>query len=112
MSRIRPIHIIQSMSGKVCEHSDMYFRTNRQTEAVYTGKICNPSDKPLTEAQLRVQQRFAKISVAVDELLNDPAERSKWLAKYLKQHKIGSLRGFVFAKTAHLYDENGELKSV
>ena len=108
MSRIKPISIIRSMSGKVCEHSDMYFRTNRQTQVVYTGKICQTKDAEPTEAQLRVQERFAKISAAVDELLTDPAERSKWLRKYLKQHKIGSLRGYVFAKTNHLYDENGE----
>ena len=74
MSRIKPIAIIQSMSGKVCEHSDMYFRTNKQTQKVCTGKICNPSDVVPSEAQLRVQSRFAKISAAVDVLLTDPAE--------------------------------------
>ena len=109
MSRIKPISIIQSMSGKVCEHSDMYFRTNKQTQAVYTGKICVASDADLTAEQLRVQERFAKISAAVDALLSEPAEREKWLKKYLKQHKIGSLRGYVFAKINHQYDEKGEL---
>lgn len=108
MSRIRPISIIQSMSGKVCEHSDMYFRTNRQTQAVYTGRICHPTDAELTEAQLRAKERFAKVAAAVDELLTDPAERSKWLKKYLKQHKIGSLKGYVFAMINRQYDENGE----
>lgn len=108
MSKIRPISIIQSMSGKVCEHSDMYFRTNKQTQQVCTGKICYPSDTELSEAQVRVQERFTKISAAVDQLLSDPAEREKWLTKYLKQHKIGSLKGYVFAKINHLYDENGD----
>ena len=108
MSKIRPISIIRSMSGKVCEHSDMYFRTNKQTEQVCTGKICYPSDAALSEAQLRVQERFAKISAAVDELLSDPAEREKWLKKYLRQHKIGTLKGYVFAKTNRLYDEKGD----
>ena len=108
MSKIRPISIIRSMSGKVSEHSDMYFRTNKQTEQVCTGKICYPSDAALSEAQLRVQERFAKISAAVDELLSDPAEREKWLKKYLKQHKIGTLKGYVFAKTNRLYDEKGD----
>ena len=108
MSKIKPISIIRSMSGKVCEHSDMYFRTNKQTEQVCTGKICYPSDAALSEAQLRVQERFAKISAAIDQLLSDPAEREKWLKKYLRQHKIGTLKGYVFAKTNRLYDENGE----
>lgn len=110
MSKIKPIAIIQSMSGKVCEHSDMYFRTNRQTQKVYTGKICNPSNTAPSEAQVRVMNRFAKISAAVQELLADPAEYAKWEKAYLAQHKIGSLNGYVFAKINHQYDENGELK--
>ena len=108
MSKIKPISIIRSMSGKVCEHSDMYFRTNKQTEQVCTGKICHASEVELSEAQLRVQERFAKISAAIDQLLSDPAEREKWLKKYLKQHKIGTLKGYVFAKTNRLYDEKGD----
>jgi hypothetical protein len=108
MSKIKPIAIIQSMSGKVCEHSGMYFRTNKRTNQVCTGKICNPSDADPSEAQLRVQSRFAKISAAVDALLAEPAERQKWQERYLGQHKIGSLKGYVFAKINHQYDENGD----
>ena len=110
MSKIKPIAIIQSMSGKVCEHSDMYFRTNKQTQEVCTGKICNPSEAAPTEAQLRVQNRFAKITAAITELLSDPAERTKWTKAYQSQHQIGSLRGYVFAKINHQYDENGDKK--
>ena len=108
MSKIKPIAIIQSMSGKVCEHSDMYFRTNKQTQKVCTGKICYASDAEPTEAQIRVKNRFAKISAAVQELLADPTERAKWKKAYLAPHKIGSLSGYVFAKISHQYDENGE----
>lgn len=108
MSRIRPIAIVQSMSGKVCEHSDMYFRTNKQTQKVSTGKICNPSDAEPTEAQMKVKARFAKVSAAVDQLLSDPAEREKWSKSYLAQHKYGSLKGYVFAKINRQYDEDGE----
>ena len=110
MSRIRPIAIVQSMSGKVCEHSDMYFRTNKQTQKVSTGKICNPSDAEPTEAQMKVKTRFAKVSAAVDQLLSDPAEREKWSKSYLAQHKYGSLKGDVFAKINSQYNEEGEKK--
>ena len=108
MSKIKPIAIIESMSGKVCEHSDMYFRTNKQTGKVYTGKLCNPSDAAPSEAQNRVKTRFAKISAAVMELLSDPAERAKWQKAYLTQRKIGSLHGYVFAKIQDQFDENGD----
>ena len=111
MSKIIPISIVQSMSGKVYEHSDMYFRTNRQTGAVSTGKVCYPSKAEPTEAQIRAKERFAKVSEAVDEILQDPEQKAKYLAAYKAQHKVGSLRGYVFKKISPLYDENGELKA-
>ena len=46
MAKINPMELIKSMSKKVCMHSDVYFRTNKQTGVTYTGKLCNPSDKP------------------------------------------------------------------
>lgn len=111
MSKIKPISIVQSMSGKVCEHSDMYFRTNRQTGVVSTGKVCYPTDAAPTEAQLKAQERFAKVSVAVDTILQDPEEKAKYLTAFKAQHKVGNLRGYIFKKISPLYDENGELKT-
>ena len=45
MAFIKPMALIESMSKKVCMHSDVYFRTNRQTGKVTTGKLCYPSTK-------------------------------------------------------------------
>ena len=45
--------LIESMSGKICGHSDMYFF--RKNGKVFSGKICNPSTKEPTENQLRTQ---------------------------------------------------------
>ena len=111
MSKIIPISIVQSMSGKVCEHSDMYFRTNKQTGAVSTGKVCYPSDAAPTAAQIKAKERFAKLSAAVDEILQDPEQKANYLAAYKAQHKVGSLRGYVFKKISPLYDADGELKA-
>lgn len=108
MSKIKPIAIIQSMSGKVCEHSDMYFRTNRQTGTVSTGKVCYPSDSNPTEAQVKAQNRFSKISAAIHLLLEDPEHKAKYEAGYKAQHRIGTLFGYVFAKINHQYDKNGD----
>jgi hypothetical protein len=108
MAKIRPIATIQSMSGKVCEHSDMYFRTNKQTSKVTTGKICNPSTAEPTETQLKVQNRFAKLSAAAQTILDDPTQRAKYETAYKKQRTIGSLKGYVIAKIKNQYDENGD----
>lgn len=109
MSKIKPIAIIQSMSGKVCEHSDMYFRTNRQTGAVSTGKVCYPTDAEPTEAQIKAKERFAKVSEAVDAILLDPEQKAQYMAAFKAQHKVGTLRGYIFKKISPLYDENGNL---
>ena len=49
MSQIKPNALIESMSGKICGHSDMYFF--RKNGKVFSGKICNPSTKEPTAAQ-------------------------------------------------------------
>ena len=108
MSKIKPISIIQSMSGKVCEHSDMYFRTNRQTGSVSTGKICYPSNTAPTEAQIKAQNRFSKVSAAIRLMLEDSEQKAKYEAAFKAQRRIGTLFGYVFAKVNHLYDENGD----
>ena len=109
MSKIKPISIIQSMSGKVCEHSDMYFRTNRQTGTVCTGKICYPSDAEPTEAQVKAQSRFSKVAAAIRLMLEDPEQKAKYVAAFKAQRRIVTLFGYVFAKVNTQYDENGDL---
>ena len=108
MASIKPIATIQSMSGKVCEHSDMYFRTNKQTSKVVTGKLCNPSEAEPTEAQLKAQTRFAKVAEAAHAIMAEPTERAKYETAFLKQHRIGSLFGYIVKKINNQYDENGD----
>ena len=65
MAEIKPMALIESMKKKVCEHSDVYFRTNKKTGKVYTGKLCYPSTKEPSAAQTAAKARFAKVSAAV-----------------------------------------------
>lgn len=108
MATIKPIDTVKSMSGKVCEHSDMYFRSNKQTDKVVTGKICNPSEAEPSEAQIRVQNRFAKLADAARAILADPEQRTKYETAYRKQRRVGSLLGYVIKKIKSQYDENGD----
>ena len=108
MATIKPIDTVKSMSGKVCEHSDIYFRTNKQTDKVVTGKLCNPSETEPSEAQLKVQTRFAKLADAARTILEDPEQRAKYETAYRKQRRVGSLLGFVIKKIKSQYDENGD----
>ena len=111
MAKIRPMELIKSMSKKVCMHSDVYFRTNKQTGVTYTGKLCNPSTKEPSAAQIKAKARFAKVVAAVRTVLADPTEKAKLEAEYKAQTKIGSLFGYAMKKLNGNYDENGDLIS-
>ena len=54
MAKVKPMGLIESMSGKVCEHSDVYFF--RHNGKIFTGKRCHPSTKAPTEAQTAQQK--------------------------------------------------------
>ena len=108
MAEIKPMALIESMRKKVCMHSDVYFRTNKQTGKTFTGKLCNPSDQEPSAAQTAAKARFAKVVAAVRAILADPAEKAKLKAEYKSQTKIGSLFGYAMHKLNGQYDENGD----
>ena len=109
MAKIKPMALIESMSKKVCEHSDVYFRTNKQTGTTYTGKLCNPSTQEPSAAQTAAKARFAKVVAAVRTILNDPTEKAKLKAEFKAQTKIGSLFGYAMHKLNSNYDSDGNV---
>ena len=109
MAEIKPMALIESMKKKVCEHSDVYFRTNKQTGKVTTGKICYPSTKEPSAAQTAVKARFAKVVAAVRTILADATEKVALEAEFKAQHKYGSLFGYAMHKLNSNYDQNGDI---
>ena len=108
MAFIKPMALIESMKKKVCMHSDVYFRTNKQTGVTYTGKLCYPSTKAPSAAQIAAKARFAKVVAAIRAILADPTEKAKLLAEYKSQTRYGSLFGYAMHKLNGNYDENGD----
>jgi hypothetical protein len=110
MAKIKPMELIKSMSKKVCMHSDVYFRTNKQTGVTYSCKLCNPSDKEPSENQTAAKARFSKVVAAVRAILAGSSEQATQLRKeYKSQYKIGSLFGYAMKKLNGNYDANGDL---
>ena len=109
MAKIKPLATIESMSGKVCIHSDMYFRTNKITGKTFTGKLCNPSTKEPSADQIAVRNRFDKVQAAVRTRLETPATKAQIMAEWKSQTKIGTLFGYAFHKWNSEYDANGDL---
>lgn len=108
MAEIKPMALIESMKKKVCMHSDVYFRTNRQTGKTTTGKLCNPSSKAPSAAQIAAQNRFKKVRAAIGLLLTDATEHAKLNAEYKSQTTYGSLLGYAMHKLNDRYDANGD----
>ena len=109
MAEIKPMELIKSMSKKVCDHSDVYFRTNKKTGKVTTGKLCNPSTKEPSVNQTAARARFAKVSAAVRAILAGTSEQKTALvAEYNAQHKIGTLFGYAMSKLNGNYDASGD----
>ena len=107
MAEIKPMALIESMKKKVCEHSDVYFRVNKQTGKVTTGKMCYPSTKPDSADQIKAKDRFKKVQAAVRTILADATEKAKLQAEYKAQHTYGSLFGYAMHKLNSNYDSDG-----
>ena len=98
MAKYIPIDTIKSMSGKVCEHSDIYFAKRGKT--LYTGKRCNPRDldkNPYSEAELARQEKFAQVRAAMKALSEE--QKAEYAAQFKKSPgKYTTLNGYIFAK--------------
>ena len=98
MAKYIPIDTIKSMSGKVCEHSDIYFAKRGKT--LYTGKRCNPRDldkNPYSEAELARQEKFAQVREAMAALT--PEQMAEYQAAFKKSPgKYTTPNGYIFAK--------------
>ena len=113
MAKIKPIELIASMSGKVCQHGDTYFVTNRQTGRVHTGRICHPANLEPTANQIAVRERFVQRAQNTSAWLKDTKPSvahpkgteiyQKALEAYRAQHKIGSFFGYI----ASIIQEDG-----
>ena len=111
MSKIKPLATIESMSGKVCKHSDVYFRTNKVTGAVYTGKLCNPYTGEPNATAVALRARFKKVAAAVHARIDalDSTAKAAMMKKYHDQTTVGSFFGYCFKQWNNEYDNNGDL---
>ena len=94
MAKYEPIEMVKSYSGKICEHSDVYFAKKGNT--LYTGRICNPRTKPFSEQELARQAKFTQARAAVKALTAE--QISDYETAFKNQKKYVSLQGYMFAQ--------------
>ena len=90
MAKYVPIEMVKSYSGKICEHSDVYFAKKGNT--LYTGKICNPRTKPFSEQELARQTKFRQAIAAVNALTVE--QKTAYATAFKNQSKYGTLREY------------------
>ena len=94
MAKYEPIEMVKSYSGKICEHSDVYFAKKGNT--LSTGKICNPRTKPFSEQELARQEKFRQARAAVKGLTSE--QKTAYAEAFANQKKYSSLQGYMFAQ--------------
>ena len=93
MAKIKPMILVEKLSGKVCGHSNTYFAERYGTQ--YTGTICNPFTGEPTEKQIAIRQKFADTYTAMANLTEEQIDAYK--EAFRKQKKYRALRGYIFA---------------
>lgn len=88
--------LIDSMSGKVCSHSDTYFAVRNGTQ--YTGTRCNKRTTPFTEAELKNQTKFKSAHTAAVTRLRDASQHANDIAAFKQQKKYKTLLGYLIAE--------------
>jgi hypothetical protein len=94
MAKYVPMELIESLSGKVCGHSDMYFANRKGT--LYTGKICNPYKGEPSALQIAQRNKFKQVLTAIAALTAE--EKATYAVDFRKQKEYNTLRGYMFAQ--------------
>lgn len=94
MAKIVPMDLVKSMSGKICEHSDISFAKKGDTQ--YTMKRCNKRSSAPSEAELANQAKFKAVaaSTAARVKAADPAD----VTAFESQKKYKSFRSYIWAQ--------------
>ena len=96
MAQIKPIGLVESMSGKVCGRSDVYFF--RKNGKVFSGKICHPYKGEPTAAQRLQRAKFTTAHTNALAATADSERRAAYMAAFENQHKYRDFNGYVFAQ--------------
>ena len=94
MSKIKPMILVEKLSGKVCSHSNTYFAERNGTQ--YTGTICNPYTGEPTDKQIAVREKFADTIEAINNLTEE--QKTAYEKAFKNQKKYRTLRGYIFAQ--------------
>ena len=94
MAKITPMDLVKSMTGKICQHSNISFAKRGDTQ--YTMKRCNKRTSEPSSAELANQAKFTAVaaSTAARVKLADPSDVDAFKA----QKKYKTFRSYIWAQ--------------
>ncbi len=107
MAKIKTSPFIDGISGKACQHSEYSYRTNKKTGAVYSYRLCNPSEGGSSADQVAARSLFSQAAQAAaavckatssDTPATNYTKQVAYRAQFNNQHKCGSFYPFVLKK--------------
>ena len=87
MAKYVPILLLESLSGKLCSHSDVYFANRNGTR--YTGKICNPYKGAPSALQITQRNKFKQVQIALKGLTQE--QKAAYAVAFSKQKEYRNL---------------------
>ena len=107
MAKIKPMALIEGMSGKVCTHSDTSFVRSKKTGRIHTMKLCNPYEGPASASQIAHRTKFQTAAAAAkaicratasDENQANFTKKTAYREQFDAQAKNPSFFAFVMQK--------------
>lgn len=111
MAKVKPMALIESMSGKVCMHSDVYFRTNKRNGNVTSGKLCNPFQGEPSADQQATRTNFASAVTTAKAIYHATETDTQNFAK-LQDYKASYENARNFGGNLYSYIFTKELKAL
>lgn len=96
MAKYVPMDLVRSLSGKVCQHSDVYFA--ERNGSLYTGKLCKSRTTPYSAKELAHQTKFKTALENAKAAMKDATQRAAYEATFKNQKKCRTLFGYIVSR--------------
>ena len=93
MAKYTPMDLVKSLSGKICEHSDISFA--KRGDTLYTQKRCNKRTSPYSEQELAHQAKFKAVAASTAARVKQAAPED--MEAFKAQKKYGSFRSYIWS---------------
>ena len=93
MAKYTPMDLVKSLSGKICEHSDISFA--KRGDTLYTQKRCNKRTSPYSEQELAHQAKFKAVAASTAARVKQAAPED--MEAFKAQKKYDSFRSYIWA---------------